>query len=107
MQFDVSWAITARSDLEEIAAYIAEDSAINALKIIERVEARAQTLETFPSRGRIVPELNWHGVANYLEVFERPWRIIYRIDENNVYIVSVLDGRRKLEDLLLFRFLRQ
>ena len=57
-------------------------------------------------RGRIVPELHWHGVARFQELIERPWRLIYRIDGSTVYVVSVLDGRRQREDLLLARFLR-
>jgi toxin ParE1/3/4 len=61
----VDWAVTARDDLHEIIAYIAEESAINALKVVERIEARAQSLTTLPTRGRIVPELHWHGVANF------------------------------------------
>ena len=105
-RFVIDWAITARDDLEEIAAYIAEDSPINALKVVERIEARAQSLATLPTRGRVVPELQWHGVVTFQELFERPWRLIYRIDGSTVYVVSVLDGRRQLEDLLLARFLR-
>ena len=105
-RYAVTWAITARDDLEEIAAYIAVDSPINALKVVERIEVRAQTLTTLPMRGRIVPELHWHGVVTFQELVERPWRLIYRIDGSTVYVVGVLDGRRQLEDLLLARFLR-
>ena len=105
--YEVEWAITARDDLQEIIAYIAEDSAINALKVIKRIEDRALLLTTLPMRGRIVPELHWHGIANFQELIERPWRIIYRIDGSIVYVVAILDGRRQLEDLLLARFLRQ
>jgi hypothetical protein len=57
-------------------------------------------------RERIVPELHWHGLTRFLELIERPWRLIYRIDGSTVYVVSVWDGRRQLEDLLLARFLR-
>ena len=105
-RYVIDWAITARDDLEEIASYVAEDSSINALKVVERIEARAQSLATLPMRGRIVPELHWHGVARFQELIERPWRLIYYIDGSTVYVVSVLDGRRQLEDLLLARFLR-
>lgn len=105
-RYAVAWAITARDDLEEIAAYIAEDSPLNALKVVERIEDRAQALTMLPTRGRIVPELQWHGVVTFHELIERPWRLVYRIDGATVYVVGVLDGRRQLEDLLLARFLR-
>jgi plasmid stabilization system protein ParE len=105
-RYAVDWAVTARADLEEIAAYIADDSPINALAVVERIEARAQTLSTLPMRGRVVPELQWHGVTTFQELIELPWRMIYRIDGLTVHVVGVLDGRRQLEDLLLARFLR-
>jgi plasmid stabilization system protein ParE len=102
----VDWAVTARDDLEGIAAYIAEDDVFNALKVVERIELRAASLTTLPMRGRVVPELRWHGVTAFQELIERPWRIIYRIEPRRVVVVSVLDGRRSLEDLLLDRFVR-
>lgn len=105
-RYSVEWAVTARNDLETIAAYIAADSPINALKVVERIEARADTLSSLPMRGRVVPELRWHGVMSFQELFEKPWRLIYRIESQRVFIVSVLDGRRSLEDLLLDRFVR-
>jgi len=105
-RYTVEWAFTARDDLESIASYIAEDSAINALSVVERIKARAETLVTLPMRGRIVPELRWHGVMTFRELIEKPWRLIYRIEADRVVVVSVLDGRRSLEDLLLDRFVR-
>jgi len=105
-RYTVEWAFTARDDLESVASYIAEDSAINALSVVERIEARAETLVTLPMRGRIVPELRWHGVMTFHELIEKPWRLIYRIEADRVVVVSVLDGRRSLEDLLLDRFVR-
>ncbi len=106
-RYAVEWAITARDDLDEIITHSAEDSAVNAMNVLERLEERARTLETLPMRGRIVPELQWQGVATYREVQEHPWRLLYRIDGSRVRVVAVLDGRRQLEDLLLARFLRQ
>ena len=106
-QYTVNWAVTAQADLEDIAAYIAEDSPINAMIVVERIEARAQTLATLPGRGRVMPELHWHGIANFLELIERPCRLIYRIDGSIVHVVSVIDGRRQFDDQLLNRFLRQ
>lgn len=105
-RYAVEWAITARDDLEAIADYIAADSVINALKVVERIEARAATLSSLPMRGRVVPELRWHGVMTFQELIEKPWRLIYRIEAHRVVVVSVLDGRRSLEDLLLDRFVR-
>ncbi len=106
-RYTVDWAFVARDDVEDLADYIlTQDSAINALKAVERIENRAATLITLPMRGRIVPELQRQGVTQFQELIERPWRIIYQLQASRVVIVSVLDGRRSLEDLLLRRFLR-
>jgi toxin ParE1/3/4 len=105
-RFTVEWTITARDDLDVIASYIAEDSVADALAMVERIEARAATLVTQPTRGRLVPELRWHGVTKFQELIERPWRIVYRVEAKRVVVVGVLDGRRSLDDLLLDRLVR-
>ncbi len=104
--YSVEWAVTARDDLDEIIGYILARDPINAMKVLEKIEAKANTLNHLPQRGRIVPELKFHGVRTYYEVLTGPWRLMYRIDTKTIWVVSLLDGRRQLDDLLLERFLR-
>jgi hypothetical protein len=40
----------------------------------------------------------------YRELIELPWRIIYKIEEDKVFVLAVIDGRRNMEDILLDRF---
>jgi plasmid stabilization system protein ParE len=96
----------ANDDILAITDYIARDSSINANKVLDRLEHRIGTLTTLPERGRVVPELQWHGISSIREVFEKPWRILYEISANEVLVVAVYDGRRHLNDVLLERFLR-
>ena len=96
----------AKDDILAITDGIAQDSAINAGKAIDRLEHRIGTLATLPERGRVVPELQWHGISNVREILEKPWRILYQIRAGEVLIVAVYDGRRHLNDVLLERFLR-
>lgn len=63
-------------------------------------------LYTLPDRGRIVPELHDQGINIYREISVPPWRIIYRISDSTVYVLSVIDSRRNVEDILLNRFIR-
>jgi plasmid stabilization system protein ParE len=105
--YRVIWSPVARDDLALIINFIADDSIINAERVLRRIEARAQTLTRFPQRGRVVPELRWHGISSHLEIFERPWRLLYAVTELEVHVDAVLDGRRQLDDLLLVRFMRQ
>ncbi len=95
-----------RDDLLGIVAYIATDSEINANKVLDRLEAKIASLTVMAGRGRIVPELRWHGITNVHEVFEGPWRILYQITADSVLLVGVFDGRRHLEDVVMERILR-
>ncbi len=104
--YAVEWAATAKSDLDEIVDYLLERDPINAMKVLDAIEASAKSLGLLPLRGRIVPELKFHGVTAYRERVIGPWRLLYRIGENTVWVVSLVDGRRQLDDLLLERFLR-
>jgi plasmid stabilization system protein ParE len=96
----------AKDDILAIADDIARDNAINAGKALDRLEHRIGTLTTLPERGRVVPELQWHGITSVREIVEKPWRILYEVSLHEVLIVAVCDGRRHLNDVLLERFLR-
>jgi len=104
--YEVVWSNIAENDLKNIIEYIAADSQSNALKIFKNIKQKASSLYTFPDRGRIVPELRDHGVLQYRELIIPPWRILYRISEKYVYVLSVLDSRQNIEDILLNRLIR-
>jgi plasmid stabilization system protein ParE len=106
-KYEIIWAGIAENDLKEIIEYIAIDSPANALKKLKKVKQKASSLYTLPERGRIVPELQDQGVLLYRELIVAPWRIIYRISEMKVYVLSVLDARQNVEDILLKRLIYQ
>lgn len=105
-RYEILWTETARTDVEEIARFIAHDSIENALAVLDRLEHSVENLAYLPERGRFVPELKQLGVLAYREIIVRPWRIIYRFDVDRVYVLGVLDGRRDLASLLLERLIR-
>ena len=102
-KYDVVWSNIAENDLKNIVEYISNDSPPNALKIFKRIKQKASSLFTFPERGRIVPELRDQGILQYRELVISPWRILYRVSEKSVLVLSVLDSRRNIEDILLKR----
>ncbi len=102
---EILWAAVAEKDLVRIVNYIAEEDARAALKILNRIKAGAAKLDRSPERGRIVPELLEHGISKYREIVIKPWRLIYRIEGEKVYVLAVVDGRRNVEDVLLERLL--
>ena len=105
-EYKVLWTESARTDLETIVEFIAEENPRNALSVLEKLEKRARTLRQFPERGRIVSELRTLDVFLYRELIEKPWRIVCRFDEKRVYVLAVLDSRRELTSLLLERLVR-
>jgi plasmid stabilization system protein ParE len=100
-QYKVSWASVAESDLSTILLYIAEESPVNARTIFDKIKEKASSLKQFPERGRIVPELQDQGINLYREIIVPPWRIVYRISEKKVYVLTVFDSRQNAEDVLL------
>lgn len=101
--YQVVWAGVAENDLKEILEYIAIDNPLSALEIFQKIKQRASSLYTFPERGHVVPELLDQSILIYRELVVPPWKIIYRISDKIVYVLSVLDSRRNVEDILLKR----
>ena len=102
-EYDIVWSNIAENDLKNIIEYIADDSPPNVLKVFKRIKQKASSLYTIPERGRVVPELRDQGILQYRELVISPWRILYRISEKTVFVLSVLDSRRNIEDILLRR----
>ena len=103
-EYTVTWANTAESDLSKIIEYIAQSSLGNALKILKKIKKDVANLYYSPEKCRIVPELYDQGITQYRELIVSPWRIMYRISDSTVYVLSVLDSRQNIEDILLKRF---
>ena len=101
--YDVRWSEISENDLIAIVQYIAYDSPHQAYEIFNKIKERASNLRVFPDRGRIVPELLEQGITQYRELIILPWRIMYRVSKNKVYVLSVLDSRQNVEDILLRR----
>lgn len=102
-KYKIVWTNVAENDLKKIIDFISIDSPQNALKIFKSIKQKVSNLYALPERGRIVPELQGQGISQYRELIIPPWRLMYRIDERKIYILSVIDSRRNVEDILLAR----
>ena len=72
------------ADLDNLAEYIASDSAYYADQVVDDLYAKAQILLTHLESGRVVPEI---GNPLVREVFEHSWRIIYTTEFLPVILV--------------------
>jgi toxin ParE1/3/4 len=97
---------TAKNDLREIINYIAKNNPINALNMLKRIEDRINTLNHFPERGGYVPELLKNNIKDYRQLIESLWRIIYKIDNDIVNILLLIDSRRNTQDILVEKLIK-
>ena len=106
MPFAVLLTSDAARDLSELYDYIAvHDSPRKADYVLERIEKVLSTLSEFSERGVYPKELLKLGIREYREIFFKPYRIIYRVIDKNVYVLLVVDGRRDMYSLLKRRLL--
>ncbi|HDP94983.1 MAG TPA: type II toxin-antitoxin system RelE/ParE family toxin [Candidatus Aminicenantes bacterium] len=107
MKYNVYVISDAEEDVLDIYRYVSlHDTEEKAKYLLDKIEKTCQSLEEYPKKGHVPPELERIGVYNYREVHFKPYRIIYEIGENEVFIHCVLDGRRSLQELLERRLLR-
>ena len=104
-KYFIKWTSPAREDINEIVDYISKTNLSNAVKVLDKIEENVRKLDTFPESYRIVPELEKYGYYLYREITVDYWKIIYKVENNFVYIMLVIDERRNLEDLILKKIL--
>lgn len=96
----------AQKDLEELYNFIQiNDVPGKAEHVLDEIEKAIDGLTELPERGVYPKELLKLGIKEYREVFFKPYRVIYRILENSVFVMLIADGRRDMQSLLSRRLL--
>jgi len=90
----IFWTQAALDDLEGIRDYIARDSVHYAKKFVDDAFDAVGRLEMFPESGRMVPE---RYSPEFREVIFGSYRIIYKIVNCDVYIVTIIHGKRNYQ----------
>jgi toxin ParE1/3/4 len=105
-RFEVLLTADASSDLEELYDYIAShDAPAKAEHVLDRIAKVIETLTAFPERGSYPKELLALGIRDYRQTFFKPYRVIYRVFGERVYVYLIADGRRDMQALLQRRLL--
>ena len=89
----VKWTKNSLEELDEIAKYISRDSPKFAKILVNQIFETARHLEQFPKLGRIVPEYNNPDLR---EIIYKNYRIVYLIKKEQLEIISIIHGSRKL-----------
>lgn len=96
----------AEQDLESLYDHIAEfDCKAKAGHVLDRLLEVVESLSTFPERGAYPKELVALGIRDYRQTAFKPYRVIYRVMAQKVYIYVIADGRRDMQSLLARRLL--
>jgi toxin ParE1/3/4 len=89
----VHWTHTAIAHLLAIYEHIAQHAPLYAQRTVDRLTRRSEQIAMFPQSGCLVPE---YGAPDIREVIERPYRIIYRIREDQIDILAVVHSAQVL-----------
>ena len=96
----------AEQDLESTYDHIAEfDCKANAGYVLDRLLQVVESLAAFLERGAYPMELIALGIRDYRQTAFKPYRVIYRVIGQKVYIYVIADGRRDMQSLLAHRLL--
>ena len=88
----VYWTEESYIALRHIRDHISQDSDVFARRTIERILVREAQIGAFPQSGRKVPEYNNDDIR---EVFEGAYRIIFKINDDVVDVLTVVHGTMK------------
>ena len=107
MPFQIFLTEDAARDLEDLYDYIEwHDVPGRADYVLDQIEKALSSLSENPERGAYPKELLAIGLREYREIFFKPYRIIYRVVDENVYVMVIADGRRDMQTLLQRRLLQ-
>ena len=86
------WSQRAERDLVAIGRYVARDRPAAARRWVERLRRRAREAVDHPLLGRAPPE---NPRPDLRELVEGRYRIVYRVSERAIEVVTVFEGHRR------------
>ena len=105
--YKVFWTKDAINDFDAIITHIFTENKTNAKAMFLAIKEQCSTLEHFPFRTRVVPELESLGIMQYRELIFKRWRIIYSIDDDTVNLLLIIDSRQDIQEQLIQRVLKE
>lgn len=90
----VTWSQEAGENLLDIEDFIARDSVERAVQFVDALIDHTEAILTDnPRSGRAVPEI---GNPDIRELIYRGYRVVYRLNGDRIYILTVFEGHRLL-----------
>jgi addiction module RelE/StbE family toxin len=91
----VYWTLNAIRHLTNIYEYIALNSPTYARRMVDRITRRSEQISAQPLSGRKVPEYEAEDIR---ELIEKPYRIIYRVKQDQIDVLAVIHGAQILPE---------
>lgn len=88
------WTQNALNDLLEMRDYLDAHQPGTARALIERIRKQLEVVKLLPRCGRRVPELN-HD--NTREIIVRRYRVVYRLMDESIHVLTVRSSYRLLD----------
>ncbi|MCL2127807.1 MAG: type II toxin-antitoxin system RelE/ParE family toxin [Treponema sp.] len=101
MKTEIIWSKDSGDELTEIISYIRYNTGkITADKIYGKIIYEiTKVSENAEGRG-LSPLLKEFGINDIHQLNINPWIIYYRAGKNKMEIISIIDGKRNLEEIL-------
>ena len=107
MSYSVAMTNDAAADIEDLYDYIEfHDTPEKADDVLTKIDEAFASLADNPERVAYANELLALGMREYREIYFKPYRIIYRVIAEQMYVLVILDGRRDMQLLLQRRLLQ-
>jgi len=101
MKIKIIWSEDAGNELLEIIEYIKNNSgSITANNIYKKILNKVNDASENAKGRRISLLLKELGITDIHQINVNPWLIYYKVENNIMKIISIIDMRRNLEEIL-------
>ena len=108
MKIEIIWSEDAGNELVEIISYIKKNSGkIIANNIYKKIMGKVKDASENAKGRRIAPLLKEFGIIDIHQININPWLIYYRVENNLMKIISIIDMRRNLEEILYQKIMEE
>lgn len=98
----IFWTKDAEEFFNEILEYLMEKSGESITrKIYDRLISKIDLLSSVSFKSKVSQDLKDIGINDVYELIESPWRIFYKLRNNEVAVLLIIDGRRNVEEILI------
>jgi len=91
----IIWTPLSVERLEKIYEHVSKDNRSTAIKFVDKIFNKVESLIQNPQRGRKVPEVNREEIR---EVFLGEYRILYRLEKKKIIILTILNFKQLLPE---------